>query len=38
MTQSISSQFDYNKFSEDFIQSIRDGKPLLGAEGVLTPS
>lgn len=37
MTQSISSQFDYNKFSEDFIQSIRDGKPLLGTEGVLTP-
>lgn len=29
--------FDFEKFSEEAAQAIRDGKPLLGATGIFTP-
>lgn len=29
--------FDFDKFSEEVTQAIREGKPLLGAEGAFTP-
>ncbi len=29
--------FNFDKFSEEVTQAIREGKPLLGAEGAFTP-
>ncbi len=31
------SLFDFDRFSEEVTQAIREGKPLLGAEGAFTP-
>src|ERR1700675_4147004 len=31
------SSFDFDRFSEEVTQAIREGKPLLGAEGAFTP-